>query len=278
MEIAFEVQGVRLRANLADPLSIAIPLDFGGPQPNHFGAPRAVAQPLAAGAFTGDTRAGGSVNCESLTLVPHCNGTHTECLGHVTEERVSVAEVLRGGLALAALVSVAPVGAGQTGDSSLPRPQAGDHLVTAQLLAQALASALGPHAGRLAPQALVVRTLPNDASKLTRRYGDAPLPAYFSAEAASWLVEQSILHLVTDLPSLDRSHDEGRLTAHRLFWGLPPGGRRASEAVRGQATVTELAWIAPTVRDGLYLLDLQLPPFLSDAAPSRPVLYPARAA
>jgi hypothetical protein len=38
--------------------------------------------------------------------------------------------------------------------------------------------------------------------------------------------------------------------------------------------VTELAWVPDSVPDGLYLLDLQVPAFASDAAPSRPVLYP----
>jgi arylformamidase len=278
MDVYFEHQGLKLRANLADALSIAIPLDFGGPQPNHFGAPRAVATPVAVGLFTGDTRAGGSVNCETLTLVPHCNGTHTECVGHLTEDRVSVSEVLRGGLALAALISVAPVSASESRESTLPRPVPGDRLVTAKALAVALEAALGGYAARVAPEALVVRTLPNDASKLTRAYGENPPPPYFSREAAAWLVTQGISQLVTDLPSMDRSQDEGRLTAHRVFFGLPPGSRRAQEAQRARATITELAWIAPTVRDGLYLLDLQLPAFLCDAAPSRPVLFPAREA
>ena len=46
--------------------------------------------------------------------------------------------------------------------------------------------------------------------------------------------------------------------------------------MRRDATITELCWIAPTIKDGWYLLDLQLPAFMSDAAPSRPLLYPAR--
>ena len=49
-----------------------------------------------------------------------------------------------------------------------------------------------------------------------------------------------------------------------------------AEAARPQATITELAFIAPMVRDGWYLLDLQVPAFLTDAAPSRPLLYPVR--
>ncbi len=36
------------------------------------------------------------------------------------------------------------------------------------------------------------------------------------------LVTRGILHLVVDLPSLDRLEDAGMLTAHRIFFGLPP--------------------------------------------------------
>jgi hypothetical protein len=78
---------------------------------------------------------------------------------------------------------------------------------------------------------------------------------------------------VLDLPSADRAADGGRLTAHRVFFGLPAGSRRASEAKRPRASITELAWIDASIPDGLYLLDLQIPAFLSDAAPSRPLLY-----
>jgi arylformamidase len=103
----------------------------------------------------------------------------------------------------------------------------------------------------------------------------APAP-YLTPEAAQLLVARDVRHLVVDLPSIDRAQDRGRLVAHRTFWGLPAGARRAHDACRRDATITELAWIAPTVRDGWYLLDLQLPAFMSDAAPSRPLLYPVR--
>ena len=99
--------------------------------------------------------------------------------------------------------------------------------------------------------------------------GPAPAP-YLSREAAALLVERGIETLVLDLPSADRADDGGKLTAHRVFFGLPPGSRRAGEATRPRASITELAWIPPEVPDGLYLLDLQLPAFASDAAPSRP--------
>ena len=267
----FEHDGWQLVADLADPLPIAVPLDFGGPQPGFHSAPPATSRALRAGGFVGDTREGGSCNCEQLTLVPHCNGTHTECLGHVTDERISIAETLRGGMHLALLLSVQPVAAGSTDETSDPPPEPEDRLVTAA----ALARGRDAHAG-LSPQALVVRTLPNSLDRMSRQYaGPAPAP-FLSREAAEWLVAASVAHLGLDIPSADRADDRGRLTAHRVFFGLPPGSRRSADAGRPHATITELAFIAPMVRDGWYLLDLQVPAFLSDAAPSRPLLYPVR--
>ncbi|MGQ0384825.1 MAG: cyclase family protein [Gammaproteobacteria bacterium] len=265
----FELAGRRLSADFGKPLSIAIPLDFEGPQPSFFDAPAASTRPFQAGGFTGDTRAGGSCNCASLTLAPHCNGTHTECVGHVTDERVSVSERLPGGVALALLVSVSPQAAAASQEDSDPKPAPDDLLVTAAGLAAAVVRHPGP-----APRALVLRTLPNPAERRNRNYrGPAPAP-FLTRQAADWLVARGIDHLVLDLPSADRADDRGRLTAHRIFFGLPPGSRRAADAKRPRASITELAWISPSISDGWYLLDLQLPAFLSDAAPSRPLLYP----
>jgi hypothetical protein len=41
-----------------------------------------------------------------------------------------------------------------------------------------------------------------------------------------------------------------------------------------ERTVTEMVFAPDQLTDGLYLLNLQIPPFQSDAAPSRPVLMP----
>jgi arylformamidase len=269
-----------LVADLADALPIAIPLDFDGPQPVHFGARPAHAAPLEAGGFVGDVRAGGSCNCEELRLTPHCNGTHTEGVGHLTTDRVPVTASLRGGLLVAGVVSVATHGPTATVESTHPAPTADDRLITAAALAAAcgvLAPFWQPGApAEWFPEALVVRTLPNGTDKLSRAYvGESPAP-YLTREAAEWLVAHGVMHLIVDLPSIDRAHDGGQLTAHRVFFGLPPGAKRLAEASRPQATITELAFVAPMVRDGWYLLDLQVPAFLTDAAPSRPLLYPVR--
>jgi hypothetical protein len=122
------------------------------------------------------------------------------------------------------------------------------------------------------PRALVIRTLPNSLAKQHRDYSDST-PPYLTREAAELLIERGIEHLVVDLPSIDRSHDEGRLTAHRIFFGLPPGSVALAQATRARATVTELAYIPDAVADGMYLLELQVPALGGDAVPSRPLLY-----
>ena len=122
------------------------------------------------------------------------------------------------------------------------------------------------------PRAAVLRTLPNGADKARRDYTGST-PPYLSREAAEFLVARGIEHLVVDLPSIDRSHDEGRLTAHRVFFGLPRGASSLALAERARATVTELAYIPNEVADGPYLLQIQVPAIGGDAVPSRPLLY-----
>jgi arylformamidase len=268
MTLVVELAGARYRLDPTRAFDLSIPLHFGGPQPNLFGAPRAASRPLASGSFFGDTRQGGSCNCEEHQLVPHCNGTHTECVGHVTTDRMSIRDVATEALVTAALISVAPSAAAQNAETSDPSPRPGDRLITRSAIEAGLATV-----GIACPDALVVRTLPNEPGKRDRSYRETPPPPFFSAEAMRDLVQRGVRHLLTDVPSVDRIRDEGRLTGHRIFWGLPPGARDLARAARPAATITEMVFVPEAVRDGRYLLNLQLAPFMSDAAPSRPLLY-----
>ena len=108
LKISIEVGQNRYLANMGQSYSIAIPVQFNGEQPNHFGVPGATAQAIEGGGFVGDTRRGGSCNVDSITLIPHCNGTHTECVGHIVDERQSVHQHLKDSLVLAHLVSICP--------------------------------------------------------------------------------------------------------------------------------------------------------------------------
>ncbi|MGH8176825.1 MAG: cyclase family protein [Steroidobacter sp.] len=248
---------------------VSIPLLFNQMQPNFFGAAHAAENTFTAGAFIGDVRRGASCNCSTYSLTPHCNGTHTECVGHIVEERISVRDVADEHFSTALLVSTAPVAASATCEASGPNPHSGDRLITQALLEAAVA---GENLSDY--PALVIRTLPNGPAKRFRNYGASEAPPYFSAEAMRWIVQHDVRRLVVDLPSVDRSNDEGRLTAHRIFWGLLPGEKSVAKATRGNATITELAYIENQIPDGRYLLNLQVAPFAADAAPSRPILLP----
>jgi arylformamidase len=246
---------------------LAVPLEFAGPQPRHFGAPRASARAFEAPGFNGSVERGASCNCELISLIPHCNGTHTECAGHLTRQRLDAWRAAPMGLAPAVLLSVSAERAAASGEDTRPPPEAADLLVTRRALERAW-----PRAVPFTAEALIIRTLPNTPDKRARDY-TAQTPPYLSQQAAQWLVDRGVRHLVVDLPSIDRVHDEGRLTAHRIFFGLPAGSAELAAAARADATVTELAFIPEAARDGAYLLQLQLPALGGDAVPSRPLLY-----
>jgi arylformamidase len=262
------IDGHELAIDLSHPVDLAIELDFSGPQLRHFGAPRASSRPYEApgSGFQGSIERGASCNCSIIALIPHCNGTHTECAGHLTREPLDAWRVAPPGLVPALLLSVKPQTVSGT-ESTEPPPQPGDRLITARALERSW-----PRETPFAARALVVRTLPNDPGKRTRDY-TGQSPPYLSREAAQLLVARGIAHLIVDTPSIDRTHDEGRLIAHRVFFGLPKEVAHLAAATRRDATITELAFIPDDVADGAYLLALQVPALGGDAVPSRPLLY-----
>ena len=269
MEMRVVIAGRDYRVRLDAARSLAIPLDFGGPQPSFFGAPRASATPLRLPDFVGSTEEGGSCNVAELRLIPHCNGTHIETVGHIVDERVALAHVVGASLFSGRLVTIAPSLARDSAEGYGPTLDTGDRLVTRGALEVAL------HAvPREESQALLVRTLPNDVSKAGRVYDDTDPPPFFSTEAIGYLIDVGVEHLLVDFPSIDRMRDQGTLSNHRLFWNVPPSSRTLSGETASRKTVTEMILVPDGIPDGLYLLDIAVPAFLSDAAPCRPVIYP----
>lgn len=249
---------------------LSIPLDFHGPQPNAYGVPRAEARTYEDGGFVGDVRRGGGCNFEAYRLIPHCHGTHTEGVGHIAARRISVHEILDRSLFPATLVTLAPEDACATGETYDPDPAPGDRFLTRARLEAALADADPAFL-----EALVIRTLPNDPHKRFRDYMREP-PPFFSLDAMRLLVERGVRHLLLDLPSVDRALDEGKLSAHHVFWNVPQGSHEVDPQAFSRKTITEMIFVDDAIPDGEYLLSLQMAPFVADAAPSRPWLFPLR--
>lgn len=69
---------------------------------------RRLERALRIGGFTGSVANGASCNCALHSLAPHCHGTHTECIGHVTRNPVTVASLTPVAPCVALVVSVQP--------------------------------------------------------------------------------------------------------------------------------------------------------------------------
>lgn len=249
------------------PLSIAIPLDFYGAQPNAYGVEKASSAACEAGEIVGDTRRGGSVNFEQVKFIPHCNGTHTECVGHITHERISVHDCLQDAFILAKLISVVPEKASETDETYTVDLNDDDLLITRKAFEDSRFKIQDSKA-----KGLIIRTLPNEENKLSKTYLEE-IPPFFSNEAMDFIVSLGINHLLVDMPSIDRIFDEGNLSNHRKFWNFEQGSFEISTESFVNRTITELIYVPNDIEDGKYLLNLQIAPFQADASPSRPVLF-----
>ena len=255
------LEGLVYRARLEAGIDLALTVDFDGNNPGFFDLPQPQIRAVEGGGFIGDTQRGGSCNCSTLELTPHGSMTHTESAAHLDANEPMVAQAAPAGLLPCQLVSVEAQPFGDGDESYNGYEDDEDLVISAEALQLAWPKVQGV-------QALVIRSLP-DGGKERRNYAEQPAP-YLTHEAVEIILARGIDHLVLDLPSIDRHQDGGILPNHRIFWQLPIGGRASG----GQRTITELALVPPSAQDGLYLLDLQVPRMLCDAAPSRPLLFP----
>jgi arylformamidase len=240
--------------------SLARVLNFNGPHPQHFGAPRATSAPLRIGSFEGNVTRGGSCNCNSIHLIPHCHGTHTESASHLTIEQRPLHEFMPLAPMPALLLTVQPTVAGLTDEDAGAAASTTDLLITLKVLQQAWQGFPATNA-----KALLLR--------ITAAY-EADHAPYFTTACMTAIVARGVEHLVVDLPSVDRMNDGGHLAAHRIFFGLAAGETRLPYAQRPESSITELALFSADLPDGPCALQLQLAAFYGDAVPSRPIYIP----
>ncbi|MRX27673.1 cyclase family protein [Kangiella sp. HZ709] len=269
MKLQTEINGKSYRLDIENPISLAIAVKFNGEQPNHFGAPIASRKPLAGGGFIGDTKQGGSCNVDFISMVPHCNGTHTESIHHIVDSPISIGNIQSNSISTALVISVTPKNAQDSTDAYIPELDATDRVIDlAELQSHVTEIDLNT------VEALVIRTLPNHAHKVSVIYSEQAQPPFFTQNAMQWLGNSSIKHLLVDFPSLDKMYDEGHLTNHHLFWNIKADSHQLNDDAYLDRTVTEMIYVPDHLSDGLYALNLQFPAFELDAAPSRPLLYP----
>lgn len=240
-------QDVNYSCNLSDPLDISIPMG----QVRCFFAPPIEVNPYVSAEFIGSVQAGAPVNFYNIKLNPHGNGTHTEGLGHITLRREILDDCLKSYHFIVKIISV-----------DFDKLDNGDKVITKAAIATACADSK--------VEALIIRTMPNPATKCYRDYSGTN-PPYLSTDAMKYIVGIEVKHLLLDLPSVDREKDEGRLINHRLFWQV--SDKEATSISRNNCTITELIYVPNDIADGLYLLNLQVPSINLDAVPSKPILY-----
>lgn len=238
-------------ADLSRPLDISLPLQANDSNPIAWYIDKPVIEPVKADGWVGKVSEGSTTNFNNIFFNPHGHGTHTECLGHITKDFYSVNKALKQFFFLAEVITVQPEVQGE------------DLVITKSQIEEKLNGKL--------PEALVIRTQPNTEEKQHKNYSHTN-PPYLAEEAAVYIREIGIEHLLIDLPSVDKEKDEGKLLAHKAFWNVKDVNNLNEEA-RHNATITEFIYVDGTIEDGSYLLNLQIASFENDASPSKPVLY-----
>lgn len=240
-----------LEFDLSKPIDISIPLTNSDENPIAWYLEKPIMEPVVFGDWIGKVSEGSSTNFNNIYFNPHGHGTHTECLGHITKEFYSINQCLKQFFFLAKLISVQPESVGT------------DFVISKQQIENTLNGNF--------PEAIIIRTLPNTSDKLSKKYSKTN-PPYLSEEAAVFIREAGIQHLLIDLPSVDREEDDGKLLAHKAFWNIK-NTNDLNEDARINSTITELIFVPNDIQDGNYLLNLQIGSFENDASPSKPVLY-----
>jgi kynurenine formamidase len=229
--------------------SLTLTNDENNPRAWYVGPPSI--EPVRTNGWVGAVAEGGSVNFRDITFNPHGHGTHTECLGHITKEVNSVNGLIEELFYDTIVITIEP-------EVIFAEDGLVDRVVNLKSVGNRLE-------GKKA-KALMIRTLPNDAGKRHVNYSDSN-PAYLSTDLIPLINELGVVHLLVDLPSVDREKDGGNLAFHHAFWDVPNNPNT-------ERTITELIFVPDEVEDGGYLLNLQTAPFENDATPSRPIIYP----
>lgn len=246
MKASIKIADQYYSIDLSKGINISFSLQNEPNLPKAFYAPDFKTEAVRTDTFVGSTEEGGILNFKNIFVNPHGNGTHTECVGHISKEPFYIKDCLKESFHLAQLVTI------------LPKEIAKDKVITLKQVEQL---ALDKNINTI-----IIRTLPNKIEDKKRDWSGTN-PTYIHYEAMAYLVNKGIEHFLIDLPSVDREEDEGKLLAHKTFWNYP------SKKIRENCTITEMFFVPNEVKDGLYFTNIQIMPIEMDASPSNILIY-----
>ena len=235
--------------DLTKPTSLSLPFVPYGRNVNCYWAEEPTLEVIRVGDFVGSVAEGGTVNYTKMSLTVHGNGTHTECLGHITDDTShNMSAMHKRSFFKAQIISIRP------------RQFEEDQIITLNDIYQY-------YDKDFKAEALIIRTLPNDYHLKVQAQYSGTNPPYLEPACGDWMAKRNVKHLVVDLPSVDREIDGGDLSVHRGFW------MSDSDSPRLEATITELAFMPQSALDGKYFLQISWPNWSTDAAPSSLLVY-----
>lgn len=242
MEISVTHHQKQFKVNLKKGIDISSRYGLKDLEPKAWNTPDVSIIPFEDENWVAEVKQGSAVNFFNIAFNPHGNGTHTESIGHIEEEQISISKVLNEFHFMARLVHL---------ESTQVKE---DRVITkADFLLKNIA---------LDVTALILNI---DHFIPDHNFSNSN-PPYFEAELLAYLAENGVNHFITNLPSVDRELDAGALAGHKAFWNF-------NGVQRKENTITELVHVPASVAEGLYFLNLQVAPFHNDAAPSRLMLY-----
>lgn len=245
MKAIIEYNSRKIEIDVSEPIDISIAIDAGKQNVTSWDMEQPRIFPEKRDKQIIHVAQGASINVNSIHFTPHSHITHTECVGHISDEIYSVNKQLKHYFFVAEVVTVAP------------EEIDGDFVISEKQLRIALKNKKR--------DAIVIRTIPNLNEKKSIDYSGTN-PTYLLPETSEYLKEKGIKHLLIDLPSVDKEVNDGSLPVHNSFWNT-------QGEIRYDATITELIYVPNHVEDGEYLLNLMVAPFENDATPSKPILY-----
>ena len=248
-------------------IDISIPYNFNGEQPNFYDVDEGRLSPLKTDEQTWSVAHGASCNVAEISMNIHCTGTHTEYVGHLLKNPGNIGNILTDIFIPAVLISVETHKFKLCNESYHCPVQNNETVITYESIKSQIEKYRD-----FSPTALIIRTFPNNDKKKSLQFNESP-PPFFTNDALQYIDKLGIHHLIVDIPSVDRMSDDGILGNHRIFWGdgMNP---QCDVNSNSKKTITEMAYIPDSIEDGTYFVNIQIPHFVCDAAPSRPLLFP----